>query len=159
MNRTVRPAAERLWAHVVKGDLCWNWTGARTSFGHGVIGLPGKRTGRAHRVSWEMHNGPIPKGMFVLHHCDNPRCVRPDHLFLGTAADNHRDCVSKGRAVKPPVLRGRKNPSAVLTPKMVRKIRGTPRAYGYQQRLSAELGVSTYAIKRVANGDTWRHIA
>lgn len=90
-----KPAADRFWAKVAKGDDCWLWTGA-------VAGYPGNdygafNKGKAHRFSWELHRGPIPAGLFVLHKCDVTRCVRPDHLFLGTQKDNMQDMVAKGR--------------------------------------------------------------
>ncbi len=99
---TVRPLEDRFWAFVVKGPGCWTWTGA-TSAGYGRIreGRAGTRYIGAHRVSWELANGPIPDGLFVCHKCDNPPCVRPDHLFLGTAADNVADMIAKGRGRKP----------------------------------------------------------
>lgn len=75
---------------------CAEWTGARSRGGHGQIGIDGRRVG-THRVAWTLAYGPIPDGMFVCHRCDNPPCVNPAHLFLGTALDNMRDMVTKGR--------------------------------------------------------------
>ena len=96
--------ADRLWAKVDrKGRFnreigrCWEWTGYRHPMGHGMIG-DGRRLVYTHRVSWEITNGPIPSGLLVCHHCDNPPCVRPSHLFVGTQADNVRDMWAKGRA-------------------------------------------------------------
>lgn len=89
--------SKRFWSHVDKTDGCWLWTGAdKGALGHGRFYVKGKRT-KVHRFSWELANGPIPPGLFVLHRCDNGACVRPDHLFLGTQADNIRDMDSKGR--------------------------------------------------------------
>src|SRR5258708_5631071 len=96
-----RPEAERFWEKVRKTQSCWLWTGAHKNgrWPYGVLGGPGDDSPRlAHRVSWELHHGPIPAGMNVLHKCDNPPCVRPAHLFLGTFADNTADMVKKGRA-------------------------------------------------------------
>lgn len=106
MGRWTKTLAERFWekvskggpVHPVLGTACWAWTASTNPNGYGKIFVAG-RLQVASRVSWEMHNGPIPDGLFVLHHCDNPLCVRPAHLFLGTCADNVRDMWSKGRAV------------------------------------------------------------
>lgn len=94
-----RPSAERLWKQVEKTDGCWVWTGCTRHFGYGVLSLygRGKSAVAIHRLSWELAYGPIQDGKCVLHKCDNPRCVRPDHLFLGTRLENNRDCTSKGR--------------------------------------------------------------
>lgn len=92
--------AERFWAKVRKSKGCWEWTGAKQHNGYGFIHTGGhviRRPLRAHRASWELHYGPIPAGLWVLHRCDNPSCVRPDHLFLGSRSDNMKDCAAKGR--------------------------------------------------------------
>ena len=96
---------ERFWAKVEKTDWCWIWTGARSQFGYGNLTTNGKQE-NAHRVSWEIHFGPIPDGMRVLHACDNPPCVRPFHLFLGTQKDNNRDRETKGRGNHPTKAKG-----------------------------------------------------
>lgn len=87
---------DRFWDKVSRPEGCWKWTGVKNQFGYGRL-----RTGKsmivAHRVSWQIHNGPIPKGMSVLHKCDNPECTNPEHLFLGTYSDNAKDMVAKKR--------------------------------------------------------------
>lgn len=92
--------AKRFWPKVEKTEHCWTWSGAKNRRGYGWL-HNGSRTTRkpmrAHRASWEIHFGKIPDGLWVLHRCDNPPCVRPDHLFLGTRTDNMRDCAAKGR--------------------------------------------------------------
>lgn len=101
IGRVARPYLDRFWENVQKSnDGCWIWTASVSRAGYGDIwvGLrPGVRIIKVHRLSWEIHYGPIPDGLFVCHRCDNPRCVRPDHLFLGTHTDNMRDASAKGR--------------------------------------------------------------
>lgn len=91
---------EKFWSKVLKTPSCWLWKGCLVRGGYGglSIGKP-QRPYRAHRISWVIHYGPVPDGLFVLHHCDIRNCVRPDHLFLGTKRDNTLDMMRKGRGV------------------------------------------------------------
>lgn len=127
-----RPLEVRFWEKVKKTDTCWLWQGFLlhgTWYGH--IALSGKngkngKTISAHKLSWILHYGPIPDGLFVLHHCDTPPCVRPDHLFLGTQSDNMRDAAAKGRhpsQVNPSTQRGENSACAKLTAAMVLEMR------------------------------------
>lgn len=108
MRWPTRTVAERFWPKVdkngpvVRAELgpCWVWTGCQDDRGRGQISAPGGKV-RVHRLAWTLCNGEIPGGSSVLHRCDNPRCVNPEHLFLGTQADNIHDMWSKGRAVMP----------------------------------------------------------
>jgi hypothetical protein len=115
----LRPSrSERFWGRVDKGSSnseCWEWIGHRLKSGYGNFSDNPKNL-RAHRVAWELTHGPIPPGQQVLHRCDNPPCVNPSHLFLGTIADNVRDAISKGRHVHNPYPRIRiKTPSGETT--------------------------------------------
>lgn len=101
--------AQRLWSRVdkngpvIREELgpCWIWTGAVRENGYGAIWLDGSRVGTVHRVAWTLSNGEVPRHIDVCHRCDNRRCVRPDHLFLGTHTDNARDREAKGRGNHP----------------------------------------------------------
>lgn len=92
---------ERFWAHVVKHEIgCWEWSGYRTRGGYGALWVGGRAEQRmlyAHRLSYELHYGPLPEGYYACHRCDNPSCPRPDHLFAGTAEENVQDAIWKGR--------------------------------------------------------------
>lgn len=102
-KNSVAPLAERFWKKVRKTDGCWLWIGGKDRRGYGRIGDVPSPNGRrgptilASRASWQLHYGPIPDGLDILHRCDNPSCVRPDHLFAGTASDNFQDMLRKGR--------------------------------------------------------------
>lgn len=99
---TVQDRADDFWGQVNKGGDCWLWEGKqnpRHRYGQFYVGWNGARylEMRAHRVAWEIVNGPIPKGMHILHHCDSPLCVNPAHLWMGTHSDNMKDAAAKGR--------------------------------------------------------------
>lgn len=150
-------SAARFLEFVDKTGECWTWKGCRDNKNYGQVRWGGKIQ-LAHRVSWEIHNGPIPKGMNALHRCDNPPCVRPDHLFLGTLSDNTRDCIAKGRFGEARV-RGETHHQAKLTDSDVVAIRDLR-----QQGLScAEISrrikiVTKSTIERVCNGANWKHL-
>lgn len=150
----------RFWAGVDKdGPMhpvcgqCWTWM--RSGQRYGKLSL-GDVLVSAHRVSWQLHNGVIPENLWVLHHCDNKRCVRPDHLFLGTAADNSRDAVCKGRTV-----RGSRNVNVKLTEAQARdvKTRYRPRDKRNGGRaLAREFGVSPSAIYNLLHEIAWAYV-
>jgi hypothetical protein len=149
---------DRFWEKVHKTEGCWLWTAATANYGYGVIGDPHKKGGllRAHRVSWEMAHGPIPPGMDVCHHCDVPACVRPDHLFLGTAADNIADMFAKGRQ---PDRRGEQGKRNKLTVADVQAIRAAyrPGVVGYKQ-LARRFGVDRTTIGGIVLRRLWRSV-
>ncbi|WFG54200.1 putative HNH endonuclease [Myxococcus phage Mx9] len=155
LGRPPTPPDVRFWRKVQKTEGCWEWQGGRQVTGYGIFGVPG-RTTSTHRFSWELHNGPIPKGMLVCHRCDNPPCVRPDHLFLGTPSDNMVDKARKGRHNAPS---GSEVWISKLTEADVRAIREKHAAgkAGFK-RLAKEYGVTPMAIANVCYGTTWRHI-
>lgn len=129
---------------------CWYWVGCRHKLGYGIIG--GKK---AHRVSWEMHKGPIPAGLMVCHTCDVRCCVNPGHLFLGTQTDNMRDMWAKGRQGPRPDIAGEANPASKLTVSVVAQMK-TLRSTGMSYREIAErFGVATMTALRAIKGESW----
>jgi len=153
-----QPIQDRFWTKVDKSKECWEWQGGRNKQGYGMIQCDGK-SAKAHRVSWELLHGKIPEGIKVLHKCDNPPCVNPDHLFLGTQRDNMQDCSKKGR-MNPKDQRGEKHACAVLTNEIVlsmRKFREeTGTSFG---RIAKIHGVSTMTAYRAIVGQSWGHIS
>lgn len=156
----------RFWSQVDKSGECWVWIGSRyTRGGYGRC-RPYYRSGqrKAHRVSYELAYGPIPEGMCVCHRCDNPPCVRPDHLFLGTSEENTYDMFQKGRAggVMNPQKRpvGERCSYAKLTDAQVAEIRARYAQGGISQRQLGELyGVSRSTICNIVMNTAWKHVA
>lgn len=153
--------AEKFWSRVDKSagpDACWPWTGCRQPRGYGHF-YPAFRVNLyAHRVAWELANGaPVPAGMFVMHACDNPACVNPAHLSVGTQSDNMQDCARKGRAHRVS-LQGEAHPNAKLTEAQVVEIRRRKGAGESIAVLAREFSVSEALIYFIANGRAWRHV-
>lgn len=135
---------------------CWEFRGARMIKGYGSVSFRGKPK-LAHRVAMEIATGEsIPDGINVLHHCDNPPCVNPGHLFLGTQADNVMDMTAKGRGAK---LAGENNGRSVLTAAAVAEILSNRSVRGSAAALAKKFGVKVNAISKVRRGLSWRHIA
>lgn len=155
-QRNYHSTIRKFWSFVQKTDECWLWTGTLNDKGYGKIVSSGNgvEIRRAHQLSWLIHGGEIAPGMFVCHKCDNPRCVRPDHLFIGTTQDNTRDRHAKGRTAK-----GEQQGSHVLTESQVEWIRKTYSEHGASQRqLARAVGCTQITIWRVVNRLSWAHV-
>ena len=145
---------ERFWKKVRITDACWEWCGSKVDQGlpYGrlrfqafVDGVSVSSIRLAHRVSWELHFGAIPCGLHVCHKCDNPKCVRPSHLFLGTDAENIFDALIKGRM------------HSKLTPSQVQEIRSRA-ASERQKDIAKDYGVCLGTVQKIVSGNTWRHV-
>lgn len=152
----MRPITDRFWEKVDirDNDLCWEWQASIRRDGYGVLRIAGHGVA-AHRISWELHHKQsVPKGMFVLHKCDNRRCVNPYHLFLGTHQDNMDDILSKGRRN---AAKGERNGSAKLTYDKVEQIKKLNSTGQYSRRQLARMfGLKAHAaINKIINGITW----
>lgn len=142
----------KFWLLVAVGDGCWEWQGIVETTGYGLvtsspssIGAPDRSS---HRASWKLTRGPIPVGICVLHHCDNRKCCRPDHLFLGTKGDNNRDTAKKGRF----------RPVSKLTAQQARVIlalRGQLKIH----QISAQFKISRSVIQRIWYRKAWKNVA
>ncbi len=132
---------------------CWLWTGSINKAGYGLMRYDSGIL--AHRYSWQTHNSQIPKGLCVLHKCDTPSCVNPNHLFIGTQLENLADMRRKGRASGPKIGRhGEKSPTAKLTASQVAEIR---KSSGSQRALAAKYGVCQQNICDILRGRRWSH--
>ncbi len=150
--------ADRFWPKADRGEGCWEWRGYRKrGYGYVVIARkPRLREVRAHRIAYVLSYGDIPDGMLVCHHCDNPSCVRPDHLFLGTYADNHADMDQKGRRGHGRVY-GEAHGRSKLSCAKAAEIRRLTEAGRSHRQLAVQFGVSPTAIRLVQSGRTWKH--
>lgn len=152
MGHKQEPLVPRFWKHVQKSDGCWEWTSALNYKGYGIFWRDG-RSVFAHRVAWELAHGAPPSDRLVCHRCDNRRCVRADHLFLGTIADNQRDMALKGRA-----LRGVRNHRSKLGPGDIPQIRLLLSRGHHPREIGRRFGVHPVTIRDVAYKRTWAHI-
>ena len=158
-------------AHYPELGPCWIWMASKRNKGYGAFVYPlggDIVQGRAHRYSWELHNGPIPTGLCVLHRCDNPPCVNPAHLWLGTKAENNLDMTEKGRRfVRDPntnwiathIKRGNAHHAAKMTPDTVRSMRVDYESgmFSFSQ-LSRKYDIAIGATHRIVRRKAWRHV-
>lgn len=132
-------------------DGCWLWTGGVTNGGYGRFRLNGS-TVMAHRYSFSREHGPIPAGMYVLHRCDVPACVRPDHLFLGSLKTNTQDMIAKGRKRQ---VRGESHGRSKITEQTVVAIRA---ATGTQMEIAERFGVTQPLVSMIRSKKIWSHV-
>lgn len=167
MPPAAKALSERFWPKVDKSGACWTWTAARDFHGYGRFSVARGKAAQAHRVAWMLAHGPVPAGMLVLHRCDNPPCVNPSHLFVGTDGDNAADKVSKGRQLKgdaqrrataATLRRGSASNLAVMTEAVVREARRRRSEGAQADELAREAGVSVSTMNRALAGQTWRHV-
>jgi DNA-binding CsgD family transcriptional regulator len=151
-----RLAEIRFWVNVAKHGECWEWTGYKNAKGYGVVGTGGHKTERCHRVAWRLAYGQIPQGLYVCHRCDNPACVRPEHLFLGTQFDNMADCASKGRMRR---AKGEENGRAKLTMAQVDQARTWAEQGVAGNEIARRLSVDGRTVRRILQGEIWKAAA
>lgn len=136
---------------------CWTWTGATNNCGYGMIKVNSKTVMSAHRVAWILFNNSIPTGKCVLHNCDNPSCVNPAHLFIGTQSDNMRDMAAKGRAGTNGQF-GETSSNSKLTNAIVLYIKQYPNYRGSCTELANKFGVVTSTISSIRHNKNWKHV-
>lgn len=141
----------RKFDNFLPDDACWPWLGSVNEHGYGTLspGVRGAPPIKAHRLSWELAYGPIPVGLWVLHHCDNPPCVNPKHLFLGNALINTADMWAKGRGARP---------RAKVTEEQVSEIRRRRTAGATYAELMADFGITLAPLSFLINRKTWKHV-
>ena len=147
----------RMWQWIDTTVGCWLWTGAlqNKNSGYGVINIAGRKE-YAHRLIWMLLNGPIPDGKLICHHCDEPRCVRPSHLYAGTQKQNVADMFRRGRAN---TARGERSGSSKLTAEVVLQIRRIYSGGGVSQRAVAKMfDIGKSQVNCIVNRTYWRHV-
>jgi len=144
---------KRLLSHVRKtANGCWECNLAKVGIGYAKMTISGKSF-RAHRVAYELFKGEIPEGMFILHDCDNPSCVNPEHLHLGTQTENMRERSQRGRAPT-----AEKNHNTKLTEEKAARIKNSLRSGVGIRKLSREYGVARNAISNIRDGRAWAYV-
>lgn len=159
--RTLTDPVERFWSRVHKTDICWLWQDGKLSTRYAKFWVTPQQRMFVHRFSYELAYGPIPVGFHVCHRCDNPACVRPEHLFLGTDKDNAQDREAKNRGGTEHgrgKLAGEHHSEHVLTTAEVLEMRAR-RAQGITLAILArDYGVSIATIARIVNRQAWTHL-
>lgn len=148
--------SERFWnkIEICGDDECWNWKTQKGKQRYGKCKIDGIIF-RSHRIAWELVNGKIPDGLCVCHHCDNPSCCNPRHLFLGTHKENMVDMRQKGKGARCP---GISNPSAKLTESQVLEIRKLKNEGMNYTKIGSLFGVGRCEVRNICNRNTWKHI-
>ena len=146
---------EKLKRYVIDKHNCWNWIGSKDRDGYGVFGHHRNKQIRAHRASYELHIGEIPKEMMVCHSCDNPSCINPQHLFVGTAKDNTQDMIKKQRRF---ILFGSNHPNAKLTEYQAHEIKQLRKQNVPLTNIANQFGISFQTVSSIAKGTTWKRI-
>lgn len=148
---------DRLWSKVDKTLDCWEFLGYKCKLGYGRISFRGNSHWLTHRVSWVLHNGEIPDGLNVLHKCDNPSCVNPGHLFLGTHKDNMRDRDKKGRG-QLPAISGSKHWNSKLDEGDVRLMRELSDIGCTQKSLAWLFDINNGSVSEIINRKAWKRV-
>ena len=146
---------ERLCRRTIKlgPDDCWLWTGSKDPKGYGYL-REGTKSIRVHRIAYELHNGSIPNGKCVCHRCDNPSCLNPNHLWLGTHRENMEDMAQKGRAWKPTWF-GETNPSSKLNLEKVKEIRARYNNGEPQRSIAKDYGIHQVTVSDIVTYASW----
>jgi hypothetical protein len=155
---TVERLWKVFWSRVDKNGPggCWLWTGTFHETGYGIISFRGRKNFRAHRLLYEHLHGKLDRYTFCLHKCDVRACVNPDHIFLGSYAENAADCKAKGRTT-----RGERSAAAKITEKQAVEIlsqKPTKRVWGYTTKLAKKHGISVNAVQAIWAGRAWRYL-
>jgi hypothetical protein len=158
--RLIRTPEDRFWEKVEKSEGCWEWTGNLSEKGYGLFAPKKGHPMGAHRYSYLLANGHLPADLMICHHCDNPKCVRPDHLFAGTCADNLRDMREKGRWKRKNLAfqDGDRNHQSKFGEEKVRWALWL-HAEGYRQAEIMRLtGIPRKSVWNIVHGVTWKHL-
>jgi hypothetical protein len=156
----------RFWNKIQKTNECWEWKGRLSKTGYGLFDIHNFPYA-AHRFSYELNVGPIPKGLFVLHKCNNRKCVKPEHLYAGTQKDNMRDCINAGRFVRPTAhwedLKatqfGEGSPVAKLKVEEVKQIRNQRRLGISYSEIGRQFGIHHTTVRDIVIKKIWKSVA